>query len=279
MALRRHKLARRVSGYARRPETHPLAIDQGAVDEVTSDLSNAVHDADLVVFCTPLGQMMSLTQQMLPFLKPGAWVSDVGSVKASVVRDLETVIQDAGAHFIGGHPMAGSEKNGVEHARADLFDQAVCILTPTNRSDSRALAGLEWMWQRLQCEVCLMDPATHDQLVARSSHLPHAVASALARYVLQPELQPGQSALCATGFRDTTRVASGSPEMWRDIALSNREALMPVLKEYIAELNHLHDSLADPDPKALELFYQQARSRRDSWINTSPNGIAGPDHT
>src|SRR5262249_29907036 len=157
--------------------------------------------------------------------KRGAIVTDVGSVKAGVVRELEPLITKAGAHFIGSHPMAGGEKAGVLAAREDLFQNAVCVVTPTRKTNKAALKKVTQFWQTVGGRVLTLPPEQHDLLVSRSSHLPHIAAAALARQILNPTQPKQQSLLCATGFRDTTRIASGSPEMWRDIALANRKNL------------------------------------------------------
>ena len=163
---------------------------------------------------------------MLPALKRGAIVTDVGSVKASVVKELESLVAKAGAHFIGSHPMAGAEKTGVAAARADLFANAVCVVTPTKRSNQAAVRKTGTILEiRRRARAATGRRELHDQLVSRSSHLPHVVAATLANLVLDPAHPKAQPLLCANGFRDTTRIASGSPEMWRDIALANRKNL------------------------------------------------------
>jgi prephenate dehydrogenase len=182
-----------------------------------------------VVLCTPIAQMASLTTKMVSVLKRGAIVTDVGSVKASVVAELEPLVATSNAQFIGSHPMAGAEKMGVLNARADLFEGAVCVLTPTARSRPELVQTLEEFWQSIGARTLRLTPETHDDLVSRSSHLPHAVAAGLANYVLSPMHPKEQAMLCATGFQDTTRVAGGSPEMWRDICLANRKNLARVL--------------------------------------------------
>jgi len=169
--------------------------------------------------------MRALVQQFSPALKRGAIVTDVGSVKADVVRELESLLKKSGAHFIGSHPMAGGEKMGVQAARTDLYANAVCVLTPTKKSKAAAVRKLEQFWKSLGARTLRLDAAQHDLLVSRSSHLPHVVAAALVNLVLDPAHPQTQVGLCATGFRDTTRIASGSPEMWRDIALANRKNL------------------------------------------------------
>ncbi len=225
LAVRQRRLAGEVAGYVRRAASLKDCEKAGAVDYATTDLLAAVSKADLVILCTPLAQMRSIAEKILPALKRGAIVTDVGSVKAGVVRELESIIARAGAHFVGSHPMAGGEKMGVLAARADLYANAVCVVTPTKKSNAGAVRKVEQFWKSLGARVLKLDAAQHDLLVSRSSHLPHVVAATLANLVLNPAGSKTQAALCATGFRDTTRIASGSPEMWRDIALANRKNL------------------------------------------------------
>ena len=265
LAARRHRLAREVAGYVRRKSSLKDCERAGAVDYATTDLLAAISNADLVIICTPLAQMRSLAQQFLPALKCGALVTDVGSVKAGVVRELESIIARAGAHFVGSHPMAGGEKMGVHAARADLFVNAVNIITPTKKSNAGAVRTLEKFWKSLGARVLKMDAAQHDLLVSRSSHLPHIVAATLANLVLNPAGPRPQTALCATGFRDTTRIASGSPEMWRDIALANRKNLAKSLGVFVAELKKFQGALKRGDARAVETFYATAKQRRDHW--------------
>ena len=270
LAVRRGGLAAEVAGYVRRDATVKDCEAVGAVDYATTDLLAAVSGADLVVLCTPLAQMRAVTEQFLPALKNGALVTDVGSVKAGVVRDLENLVARAGAHFVGGHPMAGGEKMGVKASRADLYAQAVCIITPTPRSHAGSVRKLEKFWQALDSRTVRMDAAEHDRLVSRSSHLPHLVAAVLARVVLDPRQPREQATLCATGFRDTSRLAAGSPEMWRDISLSNRKNLARAAEAFIADLNRFQAVLKDGDAAAIEAFFSGAKTLRDNWcLNTT----------
>jgi prephenate dehydrogenase len=269
LAARRFRLAREVAGYVRRKSSLKDCERAGAVDYAVTDLLAAVSNADLIILCTPLAQMRSLAEQILPALKHGAIVTDVGSVKAGVVRELESIIATAGAHFVGSHPMAGGEKMGVPAARADLFDHAVCIVTPTKKSNATAVRKVEQFWKSLGARVLKMDAAQHDLLVSRSSHLPHVVAATLANLVLNPALPKTQATLCATGFRDTTRVASGSPEMWRDIALSNRKNLSQSVTAFMNELEKFQSALKRGDARAVEKFYVTAKQRRDHWYAKS----------
>jgi prephenate dehydrogenase len=268
LAIKRHRLAAKVQGYVRRPAGIPECLKMGVVDHATQDLEGAVEGADLVILCTPLNQMRELVERMLPALGPGTIVTDVGSVKESVIDELEPLVAGAGAHFVGSHPMAGGEKTGVLAAHADLFTDAVCLITPTKNSSAEAVRKLEAFWQALGARPLRMTPALHDDLVGRSSHLPHIVAAELANYVLSP-VHPGeQAAVCANGFRDTTRIASGSPEMWRDIALANRKNLGRVLGVFIEDLQEFRLALEHGDVKVIEEFFEKAKQRRDRWCGS-----------
>ncbi len=258
-------MAAEVAGFVRRESSIADCEKAGATDYATTDLLAAVSNADLVILCTPLAQMRDLAKQLLPALKRGAIVTDVGSVKRSVVRDVCGVIRKAGAHFVASHPMAGSEKTGVLAARADLFQNAVCVVTPTKNSNATALARVEQFWETLGSRVLRLDPKVHDELVSRSSHLPHLTAAVLANLVLNPKLPKEQTKLCATGFRDTTRVASGSPEMWRDIALANAPQLSRAIAAYVKELEKVRRALESSNTEALQNFFEQAKQRRDAW--------------
>jgi len=272
LAVRRRRLAREVAGFVRRAASLKDCEKAGAVDFATTDLLAAVSNADLVILCTPLSQMRPRVLEMLPELKRGAIVTDVGSVKTSVVYELESLIQKSGAHFVGSHPMAGAEKTGVGAARENLFENAICVVTPTNKSNAAAFRKVEAFWKSLGARTLRLAPEQHDALVSRSSHLPHIVAAALANLVLDPARSEFQSALCANGFRETTRIASGSPEMWRDIALANRKNLAKSLAAFISELQKFQRILKKSDTKAVSNFLETAKVRRDNWCasSTSP---------
>ncbi len=265
LALRRRKLAKEIAGYVRREASIKECERAGATDYATTDLLAAVSGADLVVLCTPLAQMQSLVEQMQPALKRGAIVTDVGSVKDSVVRDVEALVHKAGAHFVGSHPMAGGEKQGVLAARAGLFDNAICVVTPTRKTNPAALRQVETLWREVGARLLRTTPDAHDAFVSRSSHLPHLLAATLANLVLDPKLPKEQAKLCATGFRDTTRIASGSPEMWRDIALTNRKHLGRTLARFIGDLGQFQTALRRGDAKAIAKFFETAKQRRDNW--------------
>jgi prephenate dehydrogenase len=265
LALRQRGLARKVDGLVRRTASIAECEQLSVVDHATRDPSRAAEDADLIVLCTPLSRMKEVLQRMLPACKPGVLVTDVGSAKQAVVRELEPIVSSAGGHFVGSHPMAGAEKTGPSAARADLFAEAICVLTPTPQSSAIAVRKIEELWKAVGARVLRMKPEVHDDLVSRSSHLPHIVAAELANYVLSPAHPKEQRMLCASGFRDTTRVASSSPEMWRDIVLANRENLIRVLGVFLEGLEEFRHSLETRDERAVTEFFEQARSRRENW--------------
>ena len=265
LALRKQCLADSVIGFVRRAASVKECQQAGAVDMATRDLRQAVAGAELIVLCTPIAQMRPLVKEMLPALEPGAIVTDVGSVKSSVVGDLAKLIARAGGYFVGSHPMAGSEKTGVAAARADLFVDAVCVVTPTPESDKSAVRKIEQLWKSAGARLLRLTPEAHDILVSRSSHLSHVVAAELANLVLSPELPKEQALLCANGFRDTTRIASGSPEMWRDIALANRDNLSRALETFINDLQAFRQILKRGDQAKIAKFFEQAKQRRDRW--------------
>jgi prephenate dehydrogenase len=265
LALKRRQVVAKVLVRVRRESTLVECNKLNIADVVTQDLKEAVQGSELVILCTPLSQMAALTAEMAPFLKLGAIVTDVGSVKGTVVRELEPLVRQAGAAFVGSHPMAGSEKTGVAAARAELFENAICLVTPARHSPPEAVASVEEFWKAVGGLPLRLTPEAHDDLVSRSSHLPHVVAAELANYVLSPVHPKEQALVCANGFRDTTRIAAGSPEMWRDIALANRQNLARVLGVFIEDLQEFQWALERQDVAVIEEFFAKAKQRRDQW--------------
>jgi prephenate dehydrogenase len=265
LAIRQRKLAATVHAYVRRPESVDECQRLGVADLATQNMEEAVEGADLVVLCTPLSQMRDLTLEMRPFLPPGVVVTDVGSVKTGVAQELEPLLMEVKAGFVGSHPMAGSEKAGLAAARADLFDNAICLVTPTPQSPAWAVGAVQDFWKALGGCPVRMTPEMHDDLVSRSSHLPHVVAAELANYVLSPAHPREQAMVCANGFRDTTRIAASSPKMWRDVALANRRNLSRVLGVFIEDLQEFQLALEREDAVAIEEFFTKARQRREKW--------------
>jgi prephenate dehydrogenase len=271
LALKQRGLAQKVHGYVRRAASLRECERFGVVDNASQDLLKAVDGADLVILCTPLAHMRELTQLMLPALAANAVVTDVGSVKAPVVQQVEPLVATAGACFVGSHPMAGAEKMGPSAANASLFVDAVCVITPTPNSSPQAVKQVQTLWRSLGARVLMLNPELHDEFVSRSSHLPHVVAAELANYVLSPAYPREQAQLCANGFRDTTRIASGSPEMWRDIAMANRKNLARVLGVFIEDLQELQLALERGEAKPIQEFFETAKHRRDAWCSQAPS--------
>ena len=261
LAARERGVAGRVTGLVRRSERVEECVAAGAVDDATLDLAEAVADAGLVILCTPVGGMSDLAEQIQPHLAPEAIITDVGSVKRPVVSAVEPVLP----RFIGSHPLCGSEKAGVAHARVDLLEGAVCAVTPSDASPADAVESVTAFWSALGSRVVNLSAADHDAICARTSHLPHVLASALVNAVLAKP-RAGENNFLGTGFRDTTRLASGSPEMWRDIALDNAEAIAAALDELQAEVSDLKEALDARDSTALERFFAEGKTHRDNWI-------------
>ena len=205
--------------------------------------------------------MGELVAAMKPHLLASAVVTDVGSVKASVMAAVEPAL----SRFVGSHPLCGSEKAGVTNARGDLFEGAVCAVTPTEASDAATVDTISKFWTALGSRVVNLSAADHDAIVARTSHLPHVLASALVNTVLASR-RVGESDFLGTGFRDTTRLASGDAGMWRDIAMGNAAAIATALEDLQAEIGRLKTALSEKDAAALEKFFTQSQAARDGWM-------------
>jgi len=263
IALRENKLAKQVVGAVRRQETINAAFQKGAVDNATTDLSEAARGADLILLAPPVGQMKSLCEELAPIIKAGAIVTDAGSTKAEIVAECAPIFGTK-AHFIGGHPMAGSERTGVEHARGDLFNRATWVLTPTEKTPAAELEKLKNVVAGVGATPLILDPEAHDRLLAVTSHLPHITAAALVRLFNQTQDKDEvTSQLIAGGWRDSTRVAAGSAEMWRDICLANTEPIIENLDTLMAELQDLRDLLQEKQGEEIgEWFEAAAKTRR-----------------
>jgi prephenate dehydrogenase len=230
------------------------------VDRAESNLGKAVQDADLVVLCTPVGRFETLAGELSGVLSEGTVVTDVGSVKGSVVAMLEAKIGSRGS-FVGGHPIAGREKSGVRAASAELFGEAVCILTPTDSTRPGALVRVELLWEGIGCRVLKMDPGRHDRIFSAVSHLPHVVAYVLVNLLQDLEAEePDLIDYAAGGFRDFTRIAASSPEMWRDICLENAEAILGRIGEYQGKLEILKQLIETRDAEGLLKVLTRAKS-------------------
>jgi prephenate dehydrogenase len=257
LAARQRRLARRIVGCDRSEDVLHRACGAHMLDEATTDLTRAVQDADLVVFCTPVDRIAEQVLEAAPACAAGVILTDVGSTKSGILRALAGRLPE-GVTFIGSHPLAGSEKTGPEHARADLFENRLVVVTP-GEATGRATARLMAFWHALGASVVPMRAEDHDRALAMTSHLPHVVASALAA-VLPDEWR----FLTATGFRDTTRIAAGSPEMWQAIFLANRACVLEALDRFSEQLEKYRAALAAADGAELLRLWQEGKQVRDA---------------
>jgi cyclohexadieny/prephenate dehydrogenase len=261
LAAKRRGLARCVRGVGRNPVSIDKARALGAIDEGSEDLRSAGRDAQVIIFCTPVDRIAEQALAVAPSCSPGTLLTDAGSTKAAIVRALDGQLPNQ-VSYVGSHPLAGSEKRGVEHADAKLFEKRLTLVTPTPRTDANALERTCGLWQALGSRVRVMDAEEHDRALAFTSHVPHLIAAALAG-ALPAEL----AELTATGFRDTTRVAAGDPELWSAIFAANRDAVLEALRPVTARLEDFRLALEAGDWNAVDTLLAQARKVRDALGN------------
>lgn len=260
LALKARGFAGRVTGYTRSAERRQTALTRGAVDEVYDTPQAAVRDADVVVYCAPILAIPPLVRETLGDLKPGAILTDVGSTKDDLVGELTAAVKEAGAAFVGSHPIAGSEKQSIDAARPGLYEGATVVITPTGDEPDGVVAAVESLWKGTGALVYRMSPGDHDRMLARTSHLPHVAAALLVAAVARGGV--AVSEFCGSGFRDTTRVAEGAPEIWMDILATNRVAVADELRALRAEIDLFIAGLDHSDLPALQRVLSEARQAR-----------------
>jgi cyclohexadieny/prephenate dehydrogenase len=275
--IRREGLAEHISISTRRIETLKRAEELGLGDSYTSDLGECVKDSDLVIVSVPVGSSGAVAEAIAPNLKPGAVVTDVGSTKASVIAQMQPHIPE-GVHFIPGHPLAGTEKSGPDAGFASLFENRWCILTPPDGTDADEIAKLTRFWEACGSHVDTMDPEHHDKVLAIVSHLPHLIAYNIVGTADDLELVTESEVIkySATGFRDFTRLAASDPEMWRDVCLHNREAILEMLSRFSEDLASLQRLIRWGDGEALFNLFTRTRGIRKSIIEAGQDTSA-PD--
>jgi cyclohexadieny/prephenate dehydrogenase len=276
-ASRRANLARYIAAYVPRTETRARAEKAGFADSLHAEIGPAVDGADCVVLATPIGTYGALASLIAPHLKKGAIVTDVGSVKGVVVKDVGPHLPP-GVHFIPGHPVAGTEQSGPEAGFAELFDGRWCILTPVPGTDPRALERLKIFWQHCGSEVEIMDAEHHDLVLAITSHVPHLIAYNIVGTAadLETVTQSEVIKYSASGFRDFTRIAASDPTMWRDIFLNNREAVLEMLGRFNEDLAALQRAVRWGDGDALFNLFTRTRAIRRSIIEAKQD-VATPN--
>jgi prephenate dehydrogenase len=261
MGARARRLAGEIVAVGRREASVAPALRAGAVDHATTDLSAALRGADFCVLATPVAVLEGQLQDVWAAAEADVLITDVGSTKGRIVATAKRLAAGRPLAFVGSHPMAGSERAGFAEARADLFEGATVVLTPTEGTDPAALARVRAFWEALGARITVLDPVTHDRAAAAVSHLPHLVADALVDAVLR--MDPAFLDIAARGFRDTTRIAASSPPIWREIFQDNRVALAEAVAAFRKSLDHLEDVLGAGDAAAVEAELERIKQHRE----------------
>ncbi len=275
--MRREKLCGHISGFARSSTTRAKALELGLVDSVHETAADAVRDADLVILCSPVGTYGGIAREIATTLMAGAILTDVGSVKGAVLRDVEPHVPNT-VHFIPGHPIAGTEQSGPESGFAELFAGRWCILTPVEHSDPVAVAKLEAFWRACGSNVEVMTADHHDRVLAITSHLPHLIAYNIVATAADLEEVTDSEVIkfSAGGFRDFTRIAASDPVMWRDVFLNNKEAVLEMLGRFSEDLSALQRAIRWGDGDTLHELFSRAREIRRGIIAAGQD-TASPD--
>jgi cyclohexadieny/prephenate dehydrogenase len=286
---KRDGLVRHIAGHARTAATRAKAMELGFIDSVHETAAEAARDADLVVLCAPIGANGPLAEEIGPVLKRGAIVSDVGSVKVCVIRDIGPHLPD-GVHLVPGHPVAGTEHSGPESGFPELFENRYCILTPPPGTDAAATEKVAALWRSAGSNVELMDPHHHDRVLAVTSHLPHLISFTIVGTAADLEMQLRREKhdasdvvetrevikFSAGGFRDFTRIAASDPVMWRDIFLNNRDAILELLGRFTEDITALQRAIRWGEGDTLEAFFTRTRAIRRGVIEMRQAGSFVP---
>jgi prephenate dehydrogenase len=266
LALKAAGAVGEVVGIGRGRANLEKALELGVIDRIADHAADGCREADVVFLATPVLALAEVAASIVPCLRPGTVLTDGGSVKGAVVDAIEPLLPE-GIHFVPGHPIAGTEKSGAEAAFATLYQGRRCILTPTGRTDAAALALVQRMWETVGSAVVQMEVVKHDRILAAISHLPHMVAYSLVNAVgSYDRYEENILAYSAGGFRDFTRIASSDPSMWRDIALTNREALLEMMELFERFLAELKEDVRSGDGSRLFEFFQRSKESRDAIL-------------
>lgn len=259
LSMKQRSLVGHVVGHGRTEANLRRARERGIIDSYELEASRACEDADLVVYATPVGSFMQIAESIQSSLKEGAIAIDVGSVKGSLVQDIEKLTPQ-GANFVACHPIAGSESSGIDAASGHLFEGRLCIICRTERTDPKAFDRVSGLWGAIGSRVEVMEPRTHDAVFGLVSHLPHVAAYALVNTVA--DIDPGSLDYAGNGFRDTTRIAASPPAIWRDICAFNRDNLLKYLDVFKNNIEALSALLKEGDLDGLEAAFRRASERR-----------------
>lgn len=259
LAIRQRGLCRTIYGYGRKEENLKKAKERGIIDECSTELKMVCENSDLIFLSTPIGVFNEIIQGIKGVVKKGALITDAGSVKGRLVYELEKMMPD-GVDYVGSHPIAGSDKSGIDEARHDLFVNARCIVTPTENSRSDAVQRVLSIWNALGAKAELMDPYIHDEIYALVSHLPHVIAYVLVNTV--GDIDSKYIEYAGRGFKDTTRIGLSSPELWRDISLFNKDNILKLLNVFRMNLDKIERLLMENNASGIEEEFSMAQRLR-----------------
>jgi len=257
MVIKKHRLAKEVTGLSHRQSALAQAIKNKAIDVACLDVKKAISSADLVILAAPVDSIIKLFSTINPYLKRGCIVTDIGSAKAEIVEKGEKILS-APAFFVGSHPLAGSEKKGIAYANVDLFEGSTCIMTPTKTTNQVAKQKVKHFWTKLGLEVKLLSPTEHDEILAYVSHLPHLLA-----YGLMESVPPEYFEYASKGLKDTSRIAASSPQMWNDICMANSKNILNALDHCVEHLAHFRKAIVRGDQKSLINHFTKAQENQN----------------
>ena len=267
-ALRHAGAVRHIVGYGRTIQHIQQAVDMGIIDQGEATLKDAVQDANVIVLALPVNTVAKIFSELSGYVSEHSVITDVSSVKKYIVTSAQRDLGVLMKRFVPGHPIAGTEQTGVGAAITELFQNHKVILTPETDTDSDAVSLIQKMWQLVGAEVVLMNAARHDDIMAACSHLPHVLAYSLVDSLVRLDDYEQIFRFAAGGFRDFTRIASSNPEMWRDICLTNKDALVHAMEHFQHDLRKMTKAIKDGDATAIESLFERAKKARDSMINS-----------
>ena len=263
-AIKENQLANKVCGYGRDQSRLEKAKNTNIIDELSTNIDEAVKGADIVVIATPVGTFKQILEAIEPLITEQVIISDVGSTKTNIVKIVNEVLGEKSKCFVPAHPIAGKEKSGFEVSVPDLFKDKKTIITPLENNVPESIKVIHDMWIGTGAEVDYLSPESHDELLGMTSHLPHMLAFSLVNYLVSQS--PNASIYAGGGFKDFSRIASGDAVMWRDICIQNKEQIIDHLKGYQSTLSELIDAIDDDDSERLEVLFTTAKNTRDSWV-------------
>ena len=263
-AIKANKLANIVCGYGRDQSRLEKAKKGNIIDELSTDMAEAIKDADIVVIATPVGTFKQILKEIEPFISDQVIITDVGSTKTNIIKIVNEVLAKKSKYFVPAHPIAGKEKSGFEVSVPDLFEDKKVIITPLENNAPESTQIIHDMWSGVGADVDFMSPVSHDELLGMTSHLPHMLAFSLVNYLVSQN--PTASIYAGGGFKDFSRIASGDAVMWRDICLQNKDQITDHINGYQATLSELKDAINSDNSEKLELLFRTAKNTRDSWV-------------